>query len=298
MELQLAKLPDDVKDQFLTIGDSIEILPLFGRKRSVKLMKTHYRMILRPSYNVKIEGTDIIIPARNGEHGEFHLKLKSTLNGNIYCLESSCEEVFKYNSIYSCKSLLQRRDELILGLNKIILKEKSEGPGEVESSLDRDIVRSNLNILIEGETGTGKSFLAKKIHNESGRTGDFIHLNISALSKGLIESELFGHEKGAFTGASKSRNGAIKRAHQGTLFLDEIDSLSKEMQVKLLLFLDDKRVRPVGGESSEKVDVRLIIASGSPLKSLVKNDMMRSDFFYRVSSGHQLKLLSLRIISL
>lgn len=294
MELQLAKLPDDVKDQFLTIGDSIEILPLFGRKRSVKLMKTHYRMILRPSYNVKIEGTDIIIPARNGEHGEFHLKLKSTLNGDIYCLESSGEEVFKYNSIYSCKSLLQRRDELILGLNKIILKEKSEGPGEVESSLDRDIVRSNLNILIEGETGTGKSFLAKKIHNESGRTGDFIHLNISALSKGLIESELFGHEKGAFTGASKSRDGAIKRAHQGTLFLDEIDSLSKEMQVKLLLFLDDKRVRAVGGESSEKVDVRLIIASGSPLKSLVKNDIMRSDFFYRVSSGHQLKLLSLR----
>jgi DNA-binding NtrC family response regulator len=108
-----------------------------------------------------------------------------------------------------------------------------------------------------------------------------------------LESELFGHEKGAFTGAIAVKKGALREAHNGTLFLDEIDSIDRETQTKLLLFLDDQKVRPVGGRE-ESVNTRLIFSSGSSLTEMVKRGEMRKDFYFRISQGESIVLPKLR----
>ena len=113
--------------------------------------------------------------------------------------------------------------------------------------------------------------------------GRFVHLNLSAFSQNLLESELFGHKKGAFTGAIKDYSGAIFEAREGTLFLDEIDSMNLDMQKKLLLFLDDKTYRVVGG-GEKKANVRLIFSSGQDLKKLVRKKLFRKDLYYRIIS--------------
>lgn len=119
-------------------------------------------------------------------------------------------------------------------------------------------------------------------------------MNLSAFSPSLIESELFGHVKGAFTGAIHSKKGAILEAHKGTLFLDEIDSLTTDLQTKLLLFLDNYEVRAVGGDSTMAADVRMIFASGTKLSVKVENKEMRKDFYYRLQAGSLVVLDTLR----
>jgi len=165
-------------------------------------------------------------------------------------------------------------------------------------SLKEEISTSPINILITGETGTGKGHLARSIfewrNQKRGLSGRYIHLNLSALSPQLIESELFGHIKGSFTGAMSDRTGAFQQANRGTLFLDEIDSLSIDIQTKLLLFLDEGKIRSVGSEVEKKMEVKLIVASGSCLRKKVELGLMRADFFYRISSGVEIHLKSLR----
>jgi transcriptional regulator with PAS, ATPase and Fis domain len=175
------------------------------------------------------------------------------------------------------------------------LKSESEkNELELNHFVSSELIKSSLNIVIEGETGTGKTTMARKIHDESQRSGPFIHLNLTAFSQNLVESELFGHVKGAFTGALNDKKGALLEAHRGTLFLDEIDSIGIDLQTKLLLFLDNQEVRAVGGSISRKADVRLIFASGRSLKNLVEKAIMRRDFYFRISSGACLELKSLR----
>lgn len=126
-------------------------------------------------------------------------------------------------------------------------------------------------IFLSGETGTGKSTLAREIHDISSRSKEpFVQINIASFSQNLVESELFGHAKGAFTGALFEKRGIFLEANKGTLFLDEIDSLSFELQTKLLLFLDDLKIRAVGSNHDKKVDVRLIVASGENLEDLIQ----------------------------
>jgi len=122
----------------------------------------------------------------------------------------------------------------------------------------------------------------------------FVHINLSSFSEKLIESELFGHMKGSFTGAIAEKIGAFEQANGGTLFIDEIDSLPIELQAKLLIFLDEKKIRKVGGVKDLKVNCRLIFASGKNLRQLVANSQMRRDFYYRIISGAIIKLPTLR----
>ncbi len=157
------------------------------------------------------------------------------------------------------------------------------------------VVQSNLPIVLEGETGSGKSSLAYQIHLRSKRAnGPFIALNIATLSRSLLESELFGHKKGAFTGAIQEKLGALRSANHGTLFLDEVDSLPHEIQLKLLLFLDNNRVKPVGGDRWSKIDVRIIFASGQDVSKLQQNRTWRTDFFYRLDMAYRYSLPALR----
>lgn len=144
------------------------------------------------------------------------------------------------------------------------------------------IAASGATILVEGETGTGKELVARAIHDLSGRHGVFVALNCGSIPPELIESELFGHLKGAFTGAHQSREGLFHFAHEGTLFLDEIGEMSLPMQAKLLRVLDEKQVRPVGSERETPVNVRVIAATNRRLADRVQSGEFRQDLFYRL----------------
>ncbi|PYS95380.1 MAG: hypothetical protein DMF50_08975, partial [Acidobacteria bacterium] len=142
----------------------------------------------------------------------------------------------------------------------------------------------SLPVLIQGESGTGKELVARAIHERSGRQERrFFSENCSALSESLLESELFGHVRGAFTGADRDRKGILELAHGGTLFLDEIGDMSVRMQSKLLRALQEREVRPVGGKETIRVDVRIISATNRSLRTLIKEVAFREDLFYRVN---------------
>jgi two-component system NtrC family response regulator len=148
----------------------------------------------------------------------------------------------------------------------------------------RKVAPSNATVLIEGESGTGKELVAKSIHfNSSRRDKPFIAVNCSALAESLLESELFGHEKGAFTGAVATRKGRFELADNGTLFLDEIGELSQNLQVKLLRILQEKTFERVGGTRLITADIRVIAATNKNLKEEMVNGRFREDLFYRLN---------------
>jgi len=138
-------------------------------------------------------------------------------------------------------------------------------------------------VLIDGETGTGKELVAEALHRQSGRKGAFVPLNCAAIAPELIESELFGHSRGAFTGASENRDGLFRYADGGTLFLDEVADLPMAVQARLLRVLEEGRVRPVGREQSLAVDVRIIAACNVALADEVEAGRFRQDLFYRLN---------------
>ncbi|MEZ4804373.1 MAG: sigma-54 dependent transcriptional regulator [Bacteroidia bacterium] len=142
---------------------------------------------------------------------------------------------------------------------------------------------SNINVSITGETGTGKELVAKAIHYNSDRKNkSFVAVNMAAIPKELIESELFGHEKGAFTGAIEKRKGKFVEANGGTIFLDEIAEMDLPMQTKLLRVLQEREVTPVGSNTAIKIDCKLIIATHQDLKKRVEEKLFREDLFFRI----------------
>lgn len=142
---------------------------------------------------------------------------------------------------------------------------------------------SSSTVLIEGESGTGKEVVAASLHHCSGRSGAFVAINCGALSAELLDSELFGHARGAFTGASSQREGLFRHAHNGTLFLDEVSELPQFLQAKLLRVLETRMIRPVGTEQEIPVDVRIIAATNRPLAERVSKGVFRRDLFFRLN---------------
>ena len=166
-----------------------------------------------------------------------------------------------------------------------VYKEIISKSSEMEEVLDlMDLVSGNdVAVLIEGESGTGKELAARYIHYKGSRAnGPFVAVNCSALPEPLLESELFGHVKGAFTGAEKNKTGLIEEADGGTFLLDEIGDMPKSLQVKLLRFLQEGEVRRVGGTAIKKVDVRIISSTNRKLLSLIKAGEFREDLYYRL----------------
>jgi two-component system response regulator AtoC len=161
-------------------------------------------------------------------------------------------------------------------------------------SLARRVAPTPWSVLIKGETGTGKELMARLIHLLSPRRdGPFVEVNCAAIPENLFESELFGHEKGAFTGASGRRRGRFELAQQGSLFLDEIGELPLVLQPKLLRALQEKKITRVGGEKDIEVDVRVIAASNRDLKQMIQEGSFREDLYYRINA-FELEIPSLR----
>jgi DNA-binding NtrC family response regulator len=155
------------------------------------------------------------------------------------------------------------------------------------------IAGANVPVLIRGETGTGKELIARTVHERSGRRGALVGVNCGALPRSLIESELFGCRKGAFTGATEDRAGLVRAAEGGTLFLDEIAELAESSQVALLRTLQESEVLPVGGNRTIRVDVRVIAATHQDLAARVQQGKFRQDLYARLA-GFQIELPALR----
>jgi DNA-binding NtrC family response regulator len=198
----------------------------------------------------------------------------------------------RVNKIWQ-KILNERKIEDLIDQNKFLNEELYTGYEEIIGnsqaikkvfSLVEQVAGKESTVLIQGESGTGKELIARAIHKKSKRADHpFIRVNCGVLNDNLLESELFGHEKGAFTGAIKQKKGRFELANKGTLFLDEIGDVSVSMQVKLLRVLQEYEFERVGGEATLKSDVRIIAASNKNLQKLIAEGKFRDDLFYRLS---------------
>ena len=169
---------------------------------------------------------------------------------------------------------MQAIEEIILG-NSLVIKEMKK--------LIEMVSSSNTTVLIQGETGTGKELVAEALHIASGRQGNNISVNCAAIPSELLESELFGHEKGAFTGADRTRPGRFEQANNGTIFLDEIGDMPLPLQSKLLRVLESRKIQRVGSSKEVDVNFRLVCATHQNLDKKVEKGEFRADLFYRIN---------------
>ena len=259
-------------------------------------------------YDVDIVVTDMYMPGRNGIEliksiKEFSPNIEIILITGNGSVDNAIDAMKAGAFTYIQKPI--NTDELLVSLNKIEeifimrnenrylkdellnLDESFIGTGDNIIELKKTIkkvAKSDSSILITGESGTGKELVAKAIHAESDRRSNcLVKVNCSALSEGLLESELFGHEKGSFTGAISNKVGRFEIANNGTLFLDEIGEISLNIQVKLLRVLQEKEFERVGGNKTIKTNFRLIAATNKNLLEEIKNGRFREDLFYRLN---------------
>ncbi len=281
------------------IGDSCSILPFSGRRRAFTLSRLKIDLVspkFRPS---DLSGSYFELPGYGPHPFHYRLELDGTPEVGRFVLKALLGQPFLLNGSAAREAYVERADRLYIEDNRINfdpfdLAEHIHRHFDHPVLKEQALLESPLKILIQGETGTGKSHLAAKIHSASGRPGKFVAVNLSSFNEQLIESELFGHKKGAFTGAIADKAGAFIEAENGTLFLDEIDSLPLGLQTKLLTFLDSNCFRRVGDVRETAIRSRLIFASGQPLEPLVREGRFRRDFYFRLKSGHTLELCALR----
>ncbi|MDD4858411.1 MAG: sigma-54 dependent transcriptional regulator [Candidatus Krumholzibacteria bacterium] len=210
--------------------------------------------------------------------GAFHYLIKRAKNDEIKMVIRNALDLHRVkNENMFLKKQLKKKDDF-----KEIIGKSEEIQGVF--NLVNKVAETDSTILISGESGTGKELIAKAIHYRSGRANaPFVSINCGALPENLLESELFGHVKGSFTGAIRDKDGMFKVASGGTFFLDEVGETTLAIQVKLLRVLQEREIIPVGGTAPIKVDVRLIAATNADLEKAVKEERFRADLYYRLN---------------
>lgn len=189
-----------------------------------------------------------------------------------------------YNTLQQAYKRLEQENQTLRVQLEPVQEMLSRNP-QMQATLDlaHRVADTPTTILLTGESGTGKEVLSRAIHRMSGRQGQFVPVHCAALPAALLESELFGHEKGAFTSAVEKREGRFERADGGTLFLDEVSEIPPEVQVKLLRVLQERQFERVGSSDTLEVDVRVIAATNKSLETAVKNGTFRQDLYYRLN---------------
>ncbi|MFZ4589819.1 MAG: sigma-54-dependent transcriptional regulator [Ignavibacteria bacterium] len=196
----------------------------------------------------------------------------------ILKIEKAIEKIKITKELFSFKNLITEKEPYlgIIGTSKRMM--------EVYDFIDKTS-KINVNVLIQGQSGTGKELVARALHFSSDRKDHpFVAINCSAIPENLLESELFGHTKGAFTGAIENQKGVFEQANNGTLFLDEIAEMPYQLQAKLLRVLENWEFKPIGSDKIKTVDVRLISATNQNIQEMISNKLFREDLFYRIST--------------
>jgi two-component system, NtrC family, response regulator HydG len=253
------------RDGLALLRQIIKISP-----KSQVIMITAYGDIPLAVEAMKLGAVDFVI--KPWENTKLVATVRSAVN-----LGKSKNEIEKLKTTRGMLS-----DELEKPFSEII--GKSPAMQEVFKTIEK-VSRTDANVLILGENGTGKELVARAIHRRSDRAGEvFISVDPGAIPETLFESELFGHKKGAFTNAKESRTGRLEAATGGTLFLDEIGNLPAALQSKLLTVLQNREIVPLGSNSPQKIDIRLICATNMPLKKMVEEGKFRQDLLYRINT--------------
>jgi DNA-binding NtrC family response regulator len=264
--------------------------------RALELVKTQtFDMILSDVVMPEKDGLSFLEDLKNMElptpvvmiSGQAHIEMavRATRLGAVDFLEkplSTEKLLLTVENVLRLKRLKQENEELLgrLGQHEIVWS--GEAMRRVMAQIER-VAASETRVCILGETGTGKELVARTLHERSPRhAGPFVTLNCAALPAELIESELFGHEKGAFTGAAARHLGKFEQAQRGTLFLDEIGDMPLPMQAKLLRVLEEGEIERVGGDRPIAVDVRIVLATHRHLEDLIRQGKFREDLYHRV----------------
>lgn len=268
-----------------------------GKEAIDKIKENNFDLILLDLKLPRINGIDVLKQALElrpdlqiviiSGHGSIPTAVEATKIGAYNFIEKPLEAgrvLLNIRNALEKQSLRIERDRLLqesrswyqmIGSDPKIL--------EVFSTIDKT-AEVDSSVLLTGENGTGKGLVANAIHINSKRAAyPFVHINCAAIPENLIESEFFGHTKGAFTGAVQEREGRLQQAHRGTLFLDEVGEMSLMMQTKLLHVIETKTIDPVGSAKSVSVDVRIIFATNRDLKQEVEHGNFREDLYYRIN---------------
>lgn len=272
-----------------------------GEEALQLLAKRHYRLVVTDLKMPGISGLELLTQVKRDDPDTAVIILTAfgTVEGAV--------EAMRKGAVHYLLKPLANPDELRIAVRRILeerrvtdeattLRQATEagfpfgeivaGDAKMQAALDlgRSVAPTDATVLLTGETGTGKELMARAIHHWSPRAEQaFVAVNCAALAETLLESELFGHEKGAFTGAAAQRRGRFELAHGGTLFLDEIGEMSPALQAKLLRVLQEGTLERVGGTKTVTVDVRVIAATNRDLQRMVGDRTFREDLYYRLS---------------
>ncbi len=259
------------------------------------------QLILVDLDNSKLRPLDFIDTViQYGHYDIIGLTEKNPLNVVVQAVKQGAQEVVNISEdTFSLQKLLTTYYEISRQKDKDFYSRQkraydfsniigqSQGMKHVFNLVSKITKRKWVTVLVLGETGTGKELIARSIHYNSCQDDEqFVEINCNALPEQLLESELFGHEKGAFTDAKSTKKGLFEVAHGGTLFLDEIGEISQKVQVKLLKALEEKKIRRVGGTKDIRIDTRIISATNRNLQAAIKNGDFRKDLYYRLNVVH------------
>jgi len=287
-------------EKILSHRDDFDIFFLDNSLAARELVQTKkFDLIITDLKMKEVQGTEILKQATLKFPGTPVIMISGygTIEASVQAMRQGAfdfiEKPFTSKKLFECieralqtqarsKTDFKDTDEFKKSFPGIIYKSKAMK--QVLQMIEK-IAPSNMNVLVTGESGTGKELVARSIHALSKSKSDpFVPVNCGALPENLFESELFGYERGAFTGAVKTKPGLLEFANQGTFFLDEVSEISQSLQVKLLRMLEEKKIRRVGGQNEIDIDVRIISASNRDLNKAIEDKLFREDLFYRLST--------------